>query len=83
MSTKVRLKDEIDLSNADIIAWHINPGIWYHAERSITTYDPITFDPIFYYIITCDDGLCRKFDVIKFITLDEWRENRLRSLLDD
>jgi hypothetical protein len=70
---KVRLKDEIP-------AWYIKPGIWYSAERSLTTYDATTFNPSFYYLITCDDGLCRKFDVRKFITIDEWRKDRLEDL---
>ena len=76
---QVRLKDAVFLSN------FIKPGIWYFADESPIIYDPQTFAPIKYYIILCDDGKYRKIDIDfdKFITIDEWRENRLESLLYD
>jgi len=82
---KVRLKDEVNTWNiperSDTSTLVINSGIWYFADVSPTMYDPQTFDVIRYYIIECDDGKTRKFDMNKFITMCEWRENRLKSLL--
>lgn len=80
MAIKIRLRDDVI---DDVNYPFINSGIWYFAYESPITYDPQTFVPIKYYIILCDDGKYRKSDFDKFITMDEWRENRLRSLLDD
>lgn len=75
---KVRLKDGI---SKGIELDFIKPGIWYSAERSLIMHEPKTFRSFFYYlIITCDDGLCRKFDAHKFIELDDWRKDRLEDL---
>jgi hypothetical protein len=87
MAIKVRLRNDVNTWNiperSDTSTPVINSGIWYFAYESPIIYDQQTFVQIKYYIIECDDGKTRKFDMNKFITMDEWRENRLRSLLDD
>lgn len=47
---------------------------------ALVMHEPKTFRSFFYYLITCDDGLCRKFDAHKFIELDDWRKDRLEDL---
>ena len=60
--------------------YKITPGKFYDADTSVVHYDPDTYEPKVYYIIRCDDGKTRKFDIDWFIPIDVWREEKLNKL---
>jgi hypothetical protein len=54
---------------------------WYEGDLTPTMYDPQTLKPAPpSYVVRCNDGNYRKVDVEYFITLEEFRENKLKEL---
>jgi len=59
-------------------------GNVYSGELSPKLYDPNTLvlkPPA--YIVKCNDGKLRKVEAEFFITLEEWREIKLKQILDE
>jgi len=54
----------------------------YDCEYTPKMYDPQTFDVIIGLIVKCDDGHSRKCEVWEFMTLDEWRHEKISEILD-
>ena len=55
-------------------------GKMYECELSPTMYDPTTFKPVRAYIVTCEDGKFRKYDLEHFRDIVEIREEKLKEL---
>jgi hypothetical protein len=56
-------------------------GKMYECELTLTTYDPNTFQPAAAsYIVTCEDGKFRKYDVEHFRDIVEVRVDKLKEL---
>ena len=55
-------------------------GSMYECELTPTIYDPTTFEPVRAYIVTCEDGKFRKYDLEHFRDIAEMREEKLKEL---
>lgn len=55
-------------------------GKLYECELSPTMYDPTTFEPVRAYIVACEDGKLRKYDLEHFIDIAEMRDIKLIHL---
>ena len=56
-------------------------GSMYECELTPTLYDPTTFEPAApSYIVTCEDGKFRKYDLEHFRDIAEMREEKLKEL---
>ena len=56
-------------------------GSMYECELTPTLYDPTTFEPAApSYIVTCEDGKFRKYDLEHFRDIVEIREEKLKEL---
>ena len=55
-------------------------GKMYECELSPTMYDPTTFEPVRAYIVTCEDGKFRKYDLEHFRDIVEIRAEKLKEL---
>jgi hypothetical protein len=54
---------------------------WYDGELTPTLYDPQTLQPApKSYIVKCNNGNFAKVDCEYFMTLEEWRELKLKEL---
>lgn len=72
---KIYLKKESDCHDL-LIGKSLTPGKWYIGEPFPVMYD--NFDKS--YVVVCDDGKIRNVKSKLFITLGEWRENKLDHL---
>jgi len=56
----------------------------YKGEYTPKIYHPKTPQRVMlaHLIITCEDGMSRKFDINNFYLLEEWREIQLANILD-
>ncbi len=76
------LKDT--LAPVDRMAYYVTPGKFYQGDLTPVMYHPNTFQPVEpSYIIKCDDGKLRKMDCKHFITLEDWRSQRLNLILEN
>jgi len=55
-------------------------GKMYECEFTPTMYDPTTLEPFRAYIVTCEDGKFRKYDVEHFRDIVEIRAEKLKEL---
>ena len=56
-------------------------GSMYECELTPTLYDPTTFEPAApSYIVACEDGKFRKYDLEHFRDIVEIREEKLKEL---
>jgi hypothetical protein len=81
---KIYLKELPPYYRGLCITKKLTPGKWYNGELTHTMYDPQTFqkiDPC--YVVVCDDDKLRKVDAKWFITLEDWRENKINNVLDE
>lgn len=55
---------------------------WYEGDPAAITYDPKTFQPTptLLYIVRCNDGNYRRVSAEYFLTLQDWREKKLKEL---
>ena len=61
---------------------YLTQGKVYEGDLTPTMYDPQTLQPAKpSYIVKCDDGKFRKFMTEHFLTLEEWREKQINSVL--
>ena len=61
---------------------YLEIGKIYEGDLTPTMYDPHTLQPAEpAYIVKFDDGKYRKFMAKHFITLEEWRQKQLDSIL--
>lgn len=61
---------------------YLTKGKVYEGDLTPTMYDPQTLQPAKpSYIVKCDDGKFRKFMTEHFLTLEEWREKQINSVL--
>jgi len=61
---------------------YLTPNKLYQVDKSPTMYDPKTFQPSFFNIVKCDDGMSRKIDIAYFEMIEEYRDRRLNSIID-
>ena len=55
-------------------------GKMYECELTPITYDPLTFEPLRSYIIKCEDGKFRKYNLENFKDIVEVRSEKLKEL---
>jgi hypothetical protein len=56
-------------------------GKMYECELTPTIYDPMTFKPAPpSYVVKCEDGKFRKYEVVNFKDIQEVREDKLKEL---
>lgn len=79
---KCQSKIEVSVSNTFGGVDHILiKGKMYECELTPTMYDPNTFQPAAAsYIVTCEDGKFRKYDVEHFRDIVEVRVDKLKEL---
>jgi hypothetical protein len=78
---KVYLKEQDYYPQDFLVSKNITPGNWYVASLTPTIYDTQTLKPADpSYIITCDDGKMRKMGAKYFLTLEEYRQQKLNEL---
>ena len=54
---------------------------WYEGDLTPTIYDPQTLQPVPpSYIVRCNDGKYRKVYAEYFLTIEDWREKKLKEL---
>ena len=73
------LKDTI--SPVDEMAYYVKSGNFYEGELTPIVYDPVTYEPVApSYVIKCGDGKFRKMDAKNFMTIEEFRDKKLKDL---
>lgn len=55
-------------------------GKMYECELTPTFYDPMTFEPVRDYIVTCEDGKFRRYDLKHFKDIVEVRSEKLKEI---
>ncbi len=81
---KIYLK-ELLVYDCDLcITKKLTPGKWYQGDLTPTMYDINTYNPVEpHYVVVCDDGKLRKVEAKWFITLEDWRENKINKVLGE
>ena len=78
---KCQSKIDVSISRDGGVDQILIKGNWYECELTPTIYDPNTLKPVDpYYIVTCEDGMYRKYKADNFITLTELRDEKLQQL---
>ena len=79
---KCQSKIEVSISNpiSGVIYSILIKGKMYECELTPAVYDPTTFEPVRAYIVTCEDGKFRKYDLEHFKDIVEVRAEKLKEL---